>query len=102
MKKIEAIIEPSKLMGIRKVLNNMGAQIMSVMEIRDFKSKGAVQIFRGTRYEPFFATEAKVEVVVPDELADKALLVLVKTAKADEVGGKKIYIAPLEEPFPAQ
>lgn len=97
MKKIEAIIEPSKITAVRKDLAHVGAQIMSVMDVRDFSGRGPVQVFKGKRFEPPFVNETKVEVIVTDELVEKAFLVLQKMAKRDELGGEKIYVLPLDD-----
>ena len=72
MKKIEAIIKPFKLDDVKEALTGIGVIGMTVSEVRGFgRQKGHTELYRGGEYTVDFLPKIKVEVVVPDELADK-------------------------------
>ncbi len=98
MKKIEAIIKPAKLEGVKDALNALGLQGMTVTEVRGYgRQKGHVETYRGATYEVIFVNKVKVEVVLPDELLDKAVAAIQEKAKTNTVGDGKIFISSLED-----
>jgi nitrogen regulatory protein P-II 1 len=97
MKKIEAIIKPFKLDEIKKALNELGVQGMTVTEVKGFgRQKGHLEFYRGVEYDINFVPKLKIEVVLPDEMADKAVSVIQEKAKTGEIGDGKIFIYPIE------
>ena len=72
MKKIEAIIKPFKLDDVKEALTGIGVIGMTVSEVRGFgRQKGHTELYRGGEYTVDFLPKIKIEVVVPDSLADK-------------------------------
>ncbi|MBI4710677.1 MAG: P-II family nitrogen regulator, partial [Nitrospirae bacterium] len=72
MKKIEAIIKPFKLDEIKKALNELGVQGMTVTEVRGFgRQKGHIEFYRGAEYDINFVPKVKIEMVVPDKIAEE-------------------------------
>jgi nitrogen regulatory protein P-II 1 len=97
MKKIEAIIKPFKLDDVKESLTEMGIIGMTVSEVRDFgRQKGHTELYRGGEYTVDFLPKIKVEVVVPDHLADKVAGVMVSAAKTGNIGDGKIFIHPVD------
>jgi nitrogen regulatory protein PII len=97
MKKIEAIIKPFKLEEVKDALTELGVYGMTVSEVRGFgRQKGHKEAYRGTEYTIEFVPKTKVEVVVPDALADKVVETLMRTAKTGSIGDGKIFISNLE------
>ncbi len=97
MKKIEAIIKPFKLDEIKKALNELGVQGMTVTEVKGFgRQKGHLEFYRGVEYDINFVPKLKIEVVLPDEMADKVVSVIQEKAKTGEIGDGKIFIYPIE------
>ncbi len=93
MKKIEAIIKPFKLDDVKKGLNELGVQGMTVTEVKGFgRQKGHIEFYRGAEYDINFVPKLKIEVVLPDELADKAISVIQEKAKTGEIGDGKIFV----------
>ena len=93
MKKIEAIIKPFKLDDVKKGLNELGIQGMTVTEVKGFgRQKGHIEFYRGAEYDINFVPKIKIEVVLSDELADKAISVIQEKAKTGEIGDGKIFI----------
>ena len=97
MKKIEAIIKPFKLEEVKDELTELGVYGMTVSEVRGFgRQKGHKEAYRGTEYTIEFVPKTKIEVVVPDALADKVVETLMRTAKTGSIGDGKIFISNLE------
>ena len=97
MKKIEAIIKPFKLDDIKEALTEIGIVGMTVSEVRGFgRQKGHTELYRGGEYTVDFLPKIKVEVVVPDHLADKVSDVMVSAAKTGNIGDGKIFVIPVE------
>ena len=93
MKKIEAIIKPFKLDEIKNALNELGVQGMTVTEVKGFgRQKGHVEFYRGAEYDINFVPKIKIEVVVPDKIAEQAISVIQEHAKTGDIGDGKIFI----------
>lgn len=98
MKKIEAIIKPFKLDEIKDALNELGIQGMTVTEVKGFgRQKGHVELYRGAEYDVAFVPKIKVDIAVSDDIADKVIDVITKSAKTGKIGDGKIFVASLEE-----
>ena len=98
MKKIVSIIKPAKLEEVKDALHAIGIQGMTITEVTGFgRQKGNVEVYRGTEYEVNFLPKIKVEVAVPDSLAEKTITTIKTQAKTGNIGDGKIFIEPLEE-----
>ena len=98
MKKIEAIIKPFKLDEVKDALNAMGIQGMTVTEVKGFgRQKGHVELYRGAEYEISFVPKVKIEIVVPDAMAEKAISVINEKAKTGKIGDGKIFVYSVEQ-----
>ena len=98
MKKIEAIIKPFKLDDAKKALAAIGVQGMTVSEVKGFgRQKGHTELYRGAEYDVEFLAKIKLEVAVPDEMADKVVEAIVEAARTGKIGDGKIFVAPMEE-----
>ena len=97
MKKVEAIIKPFKLDDVKEALTGIGVIGMTVSEVRGFgRQKGHTELYRGGEYAVDFLPKIKVEVVVPDHLADKVADVMTQAAKTGNIGDGKIFVHPVE------
>ena len=82
MKKIEAIIKPFKLEDVKEALTAIGIEGMTVSEVKGFgRQKGHTEIYRGSEYTVDFLPKLKLEIVVPDAMADGAVRAIVGAAK---------------------
>jgi nitrogen regulatory protein P-II 1 len=98
MKKIEAIIKPFKLDDVKNALHELGILGMTVTEVQGFgRQKGHVEQYRGSEYDIAFIPKIKVEVVVADEAAAKALAAILKEAKTGNIGDGKIFVSTIDE-----
>ena len=100
MKKIEAIIKPFKLDEVKDALGEIGVEGMTVSEVKGFgRQKGHTEIYRGSEYAVDFLPKVKLEIVLADALADKAVEVIMHAAKTGKIGDGKIFIIPVSEAF---
>jgi nitrogen regulatory protein P-II 1 len=98
MKKIEAIIRPHKLDDVQEALLEAGIKGMTVFEARGVgRQKGHKEIYRGSEYEVGLLPKIKIEVVVADTVADRAVEIILKAAKTGEIGDGKVFVSTIEE-----
>lgn len=98
MKKIEAIIRPSRLHDIKEALSEAGVKGMTATEVRGFgRQKGHKEIFRGAEYKVDFLPKIKLEIVIKAEDLEKAIKIIQNTANTGQVGDGKIFILPVED-----
>jgi nitrogen regulatory protein P-II 1 len=98
MKKIEAIIKPFKLDEVKEALQEIGLQGITVIEAKGFgRQKGHTELYRGAEYVVDFLPKVKIEVVLGDEMLEKAVEAIQKAAKTGRIGDGKIFISTIEE-----
>ena len=97
MKKVEAIIKPFKLDDVKEALTGIGIIGMTVSEVRGFgRQKGHTELYRGGEYTVDFLPKIKIEVVVPDDRADRVVEAIASTAKTGQIGDGKIFVIEVE------
>ena len=98
MKKIEAIIKPFKLEEVKDALAEVGVEGMTVTEVKGFgRQKGHTEIYRGSEYTVDFLPKVKLEIVVADEVVDKAIKAIVGAAKTGKIGDGKVFVLSVEQ-----
>ena len=98
MKKIEAIIKPFKLDEVKAALHEVGVTGMTVAEVRGFgRQKGHTEVYRGAEYVIDFLPKVKIEVVIDDAIAARAVEAIQAAARTDKIGDGKIFVLPIEE-----
>ncbi len=98
MKKIEAIIKPFKLDEVKEALQEVGIQGITVTEAKGFgRQKGHTELYRGAEYVVDFLPKVKLEIVVSDELVEKAIEAIKKAAYTGRIGDGKIFISSVEQ-----
>ena len=97
MKKLEAIIKPFKLEEVKEALAELGIEGMTVTEVKGFgRQKGHTEIYRGSEYTVDFLPKVKIEIVLADEMVDKAVNIVVGAAKTGKIGDGKVFVLPVE------
>jgi nitrogen regulatory protein P-II 1 len=98
MKKIEAIIQPSRLDAVKNGLHAIGVEGMTVSEVRGHgRQKGHTEIYRGSEYQVDLLPKLKIEMVLPDDRAEAAVQVILKNARTGKIGDGKIFLTHVEE-----
>ncbi len=98
MKKIEAIIKPFKLDEVKKALNDIHIEGMTVTEVKGFgRQKGHTELYRGAEYVVDFLPKVKIEVVTTEEMAGKVVEAITGAARTGKIGDGKIFVSSIEE-----
>lgn len=98
MKKIEAIIKPFKMDDVREALADVGINGMTVSEVKGFgRQKGHTELYRGAEYQVDFLPKMKIEIVVTDDAADRAIEAIVSSAQTGKIGDGKIFVYHVEQ-----
>jgi len=98
MKKIEAIIKPFKLDEVKDALSEVGLQGITVVEAKGFgRQKGHTELYRGAEYVVDFLPKVKIEVVLDDELVERAIEAIQRAAHTGRIGDGKIFVSTVEE-----
>ena len=96
MKLIEAIIQPFKLNEVKDSLIELGIEGMTVTEVKGFgRQKGHKETYRGTEYQIDFVQKIKLEIAIPDNLEQKVVETIARTAKTGKTGDGKIFVSDM-------
>ncbi len=94
MKKIEAIIQPSRFDSVKDALLEIGVEGMTVTEVRGHgRQKGHTEVYRGREYTLDLLPKVKIEMVLPDQRVDSAVEAILKAAKTGKIGDGKIFLS---------
>lgn len=97
MKKIEAVIKPFKLDDVKEALHEVGLQGMTVLDARGFgRQKGHTELYRGAEYIVDFLPKVKIELVVDDDMVERAVEAIASAAQSGRIGDGKIFVLPVE------
>ena len=97
MKKIDAIVKPSRLEAVKEGLASLGIQGMTVTEVKGFgRQKGHSEIYRGAEYTVDFVPKVKIEIVTPADMAEKVVQTVLEQAQTGKIGDGKIFVVPVE------
>ena len=98
MIKIEAVIRSQKIDAVKNALDGIGAGSMTVTEVKGRgQQKGITQHWRGAEYVVDFIPKTKLEIVVPDDKADKIVDIICDVANTGSIGDGKIFLVPVKD-----
>ena len=98
MKKIEAVIRHFKLEDVKAALISQGVHGMSISEVRGFgRQKGQREMYRGVEYTVDFLPKVKIEIVLGDDMVEKAIDAIRRAAQTGRIGDGKIFVSTVEE-----
>ena len=98
MKLITAIIKPFKLDEVREALSAIGVQGITVTEVKGFgRQKGHTELYRGAEYVVDFLPKVKIEAALADDLVERAIEAIEKSANTGKIGDGKIFVFELEQ-----
>ena len=98
MKLIMAIVKRFKLDEVRESLTALGIQGLTVSEVKGFgRQKGQTEIYRGAEYAVNFLPKVKVEVAVPDDLAEQVVEAIQKAANTGRIGDGKVFVLDVSQ-----
>jgi nitrogen regulatory protein P-II 1 len=98
MQKIEAVIQPSKLDAVKDALVEAGVSGITIFEARGHgRQKGHTEFYRGREYAVDLLPKVKLELVVTDDLAEKAIQAIITAARTGQIGDGKIFVSKIDE-----
>ncbi len=96
MKKVEAIIKPFKLDEVREALSDIGVSGLTVTEVKGFgRQKGHTELYRGAEYVVDFLPKVKIEAAVRDDILERTIEAIEKSANTGKIGDGKIFVFDL-------
>lgn len=97
MTKIEAIVQPSKFEAVKDALVEVGVDGMTASEVKGHgRQKGHSETYRGHEYDVDLLPKIKVEIVLDDELVEKATDAIINAAATGRIGDGKIFFYKID------
>ncbi|WP_348267157.1 P-II family nitrogen regulator [Edaphobacter paludis] len=98
MKRIDAVIRPSQVDGVKESLNDLGITGATIFEARGFgRQKGHTETYRGSEYTVDVLPKLYISIVVNDELLEPALEAIIESARTGVIGDGKIFVSSVDE-----
>jgi nitrogen regulatory protein P-II 1 len=98
MTKIEAVIQTSKLDAVKAALHEIGVEGMTVLEARGHgRQKGHTEFYRGREYTVDLLPKIKLEMVLADDMVERAVHTIVAAARTGQIGDGKIFLSKVDE-----
>jgi nitrogen regulatory protein P-II 1 len=98
MRKIEAIIKPFTIDGVRAELERVGISGLTTYEVKGLgRQRGRTELYRGSEHLIDFKPKIKLEIVVRDDQAEAVVDAIQRTARTGRIGDGKIYVSPVLE-----
>ena len=98
MQKIEAIIRPIRLDQVKAALEDLGVVGMTVTDVRGYgHQRGHTEKYRGNTYVVNLLPKIKLELVVPDRVAEAVIAAVEEAARTGEIGDGKIFVSSVEQ-----
>jgi nitrogen regulatory protein P-II 1 len=98
MTKLEAVIQTSRLDAVKDALHEIGIEGMTVIEVRGHgRQKGHTEFYRGREYTVDLLPKLKIEMVVADDLVEKAVQAITTAARTGKIGDGKIFLSRIDE-----
>jgi nitrogen regulatory protein P-II 1 len=98
MTKVEAVIQTSKLDAVKDALHEVGVEGMTVLEARGHgRQKGHMEVYRGREYTVDLIPKIKLELVLSDEMVEKAVHAIVIAARTGKIGDGKIFLTRVDD-----
>lgn len=98
MKLVIAIIQPHKLEAVKKELEAVGVNLMTVTNVvGQGRQKGVTEIYRGAKEAGGLLNKVRLDIAVNEAFVDPTIDAIVKGAHTGSVGDGKIFVTELFE-----
>ena len=98
MTKVEAVIQPSRFEAVKDALIEIGVEGMTVFEVRGHgRQKGHTESYRGREYSVDLLPKIKLEMVLDDKIAERAVETILKVASTGKIGDGKIFLSKIDD-----
>ena len=97
MKLITAVIKPHQVEEVKEALETLGVKGMTVTEAQGYGRQGGhTETYRGTEYKISFTPKSRIELIVSDEIAGRAVDTLIAAARTGKIGDGKIWVSSVD------
>ncbi|AIJ26806.1 P-II family nitrogen regulator [Amycolatopsis methanolica] len=97
MKLLTAVVRPFVLDDLRQALERLAVLGMTVTEVRGYgRQKGHREVYRGAEYQVDFVQKLRVEVLLDDEVVERALDAVVRACRTGRIGDGKVWVTPVD------
>jgi len=98
MKLVTAIIKPFKLDDVREAVAEVGVQGITVSDVKGFgRQRGHTELYRGAEYVVDFLPKIRIELAVPNDIAERVVEAIATAARTGKIGDGKIFVTDLEQ-----
>jgi nitrogen regulatory protein P-II 1 len=98
MRLITAVLKPFKLDAVKEALEAVGVAGMTVSEAQGFgRQRGHTEVYRGAEYQVDFVPKVRIEVLVDDADAARAIDAIVNAANTGSIGDGKVWSVPVDD-----
>jgi len=98
MTKVEAVIQTSKLDPVKDALHEIGVEGMTVLEARGHgRQKGHTEFYRGREYTVDLIPKIKIEMVLTDDMVEKAVQAIITASRTGKIGDGKIFLSRVDD-----
>jgi len=100
MQMIKAIVRPDKVDHVKDALAKLGVSGMTVTEVRGHgKQQGHTTVYRGQEYNISLLPKMEIEVVVPDQIVDQTVRVVIESARTGQIGDGRVFVMPVSHSY---
>jgi len=98
MKLVIAIIQPHKLGAVKRELEAVEVNLMTVTNVLgQGRQKGITEIYRGAREAGGLLNKVRLDIAVNEDFVEPTINAITKGAHSGDVGDGKIFIVDLAE-----
>lgn len=94
---ITAIVKPFALADVRAGLERLDVAGMTVSQVSGYgRQRGHTEVYRGADYQVDFVPKMRVEVLVSDDVVERAIEAVTTAARTGKIGDGKVWVVPIE------
>ena len=98
MKLVVAIIQPHKLEAVKKELEAVEVNLMTVTNVLgQGRQKGLTEIYRGAKEAGGLLNKVRLDIAVNEAFVEPTITAIIKGAHTGSVGDGKIFVVELAE-----
>jgi len=95
MKKIEAIIDPSKMEEVKNALTKIGIRRMTISKVDEFgRQEAHKEFYREKEFIVDVVEEFKIELIVRDEMLAQVIETI---EEKGNISDEEVFVSPLDE-----
>jgi nitrogen regulatory protein P-II 2 len=98
MKLVIAIIQPHKLEAVKRELETVDVNLMTVTNVLgQGRQKGLTEIYRGAKEAGGLLNKVRLDIAVNEDFIEPTIKAIIKGAHTGDVGDGKIFVVELAE-----